>query len=162
MAAESLTNTITLAVFFKDYLPVFLSAIAMFFSIYCFRKTASNTTQNLRLQASFDDFNIQRHWRREKIYNLTDEVFDLSTDYWLCDESNLNNKRSALFLKCKIGEIEENANVLKIDVSREIMELMHHATGGEFECSSRCAIPCTHEKFNHIINTITKIKSKLS
>lgn len=162
-------ETITLPIFCKDYLPVVFSGLSLIFSgIMLFvalsstKKTRLITQENATLQAKLEDTNNQRHWRREKIYSLADSLYELSTEYWLTDEDNLENKKRALAMKSRIEDIEENAITIGIDISKPIQNLRHYATGDTFETADRKAVSTSHERFSYIRLYTQQIKSSLS
>jgi hypothetical protein len=147
----------------KDFaLPSLLAIISLAWNLINQRKTNAVGLKAIELKASLDDINSQRHWRREKIYHLADELNELATDYWLSGTEDHANKKRAIKIRAHLHDIEENSQAIQIDITNEIKDLQNYITGGDFESSSRTALDCSHHKFLQIHITTQKIKSKLS
>lgn len=131
--------------FATAWAPIFIALIALGFS-YSANK---NSTDN------------KRHWRREKIYTLADEICEIATDYWLTQEDDIQNKRRALSIKYRIVDIESNAEVIGLDIADLIAKMNNHATGGLFETSGRKALGTDNEKFYHLRFYSQRIKEEL-
>lgn len=152
------TQTAVFAI--KDYLQAGISFLAICVSIYSLKRSEGVAASNIQLKASIDDINNQRHWRREKIYNLSDSLFELGAQYWLVDEDNSpTTKKIALKIRLHLQDIEDNANAIGIDISRIVRELRDEITGGEFESPTRKGIPTDNAKFLKIQIHIQNIKS---
>lgn len=148
--------------FVKDIFPIIISIIALIWSLINSRKVALNERNNIQLQSRLDTINYTRHWRREKIYNITDELYELASAYWLVTSDELQGKKLELAIKIRLDDLEINSTALGIDIIEEITNLRRHITGGEFENSSRKPISPSHEKFLLIRQSTQIIKEKLS
>ncbi len=146
----------------KGWTPVAISSAALIWSFVNHRLTKKNNLKYLLLETRLQGINQQRHWRREKVYNLADEIFNLSANYWLQPGRTDNIKRIELDIKVRLQDIEDNATAIDIDISNEVSKLSHHVTGGSFESPEREALDPSHEKFLYIRQATQDIKAKLN
>lgn len=145
-----------------DWVPNCLSFLAIIISVASINKAKKAAKENIFFQSKLDDINQQRHWRREKVYNIADELFELAADYWLSSEESLDNKKRALNIKVRLSDLEENSMSIGLDISTEIRYLQDLITGGDFETSGRISLSPSHDKFISIRQNTQIIKSKLT
>ena len=143
------------------YFSLTVSILSFLWSMCSFFILRKSNIDNVLLNNTLTDLNKKKHWRNEKIYILSEELQSLSHQYWLSDANYEKDQIVQLNIKSKFQDIEDHTIALRIDITSELTLLREHITGGLFESPDRKKIEATHQKFLHIQQAVSSIKSKL-
>lgn len=147
----------------KEYVDLAVPAIAfssLLLSGFSLVLTIKNSITNTKLQASLLDRNNEKHWRREKIYDLANEIHEKCCDYWTKDFSS-SLELLHFRIPAMIDDLECHATSVGIDINQELVELKDHATGRDFGSSTRTKLECNDYRLLVIQQDIQKIKKKI-